>query len=205
VDFRKEGVYLELGKNERKRIGFEYRPVLGVDSFFLEKGKDERTDLVFFKFLSGSAIVEGDHENGLVFIDIKPTTVVKYKSDVIQFVRNNIILDIQSDYVSKDILKKIREFSESKDVLICVDDYGRDGSNRARVELLKPAYVKIDLEASEERFDFVLWSLNELKRINEDTEIILKNVSSEEDLEKMISFGINLWQGKLERKLTLLA
>jgi c-di-GMP-related signal transduction protein len=204
VDFRKEGIYLEVGKGERKKIGVEYRPVLGIESFFLEKGKDERTDLVFFKFLAGSAIVEEDHEKGLVFIDIKPTTVIKYPNDVVQFLRKNMVLDIQGDYVSREILEKLRDFAKNRDVLLSVDDYGRDGSNKARVEILRPAYVKIDLQASEEKFDFVLWSLNEIKRVSETTEIILKNVSTEEELEKMKSFGIKLWQGKLERTLSLL-
>ena len=203
VDFRKEGVFLESGKSERKRIGYEYLPRLGFESLFVAKEKDERSDLVIFKFLAGSAIVEGDFEKGLVFIDIKPTTMMKYPKDVVQFIRENLVLDIQKDFVSKEILEKIREFGRNRDVMLCVDDYGQEGSSRARVEILKPAYVKIDLQAHEEKFDFVLWSLNEIKRVSETTEVIVKNVSSEEELEKLLSFGIKLWQGKLERILTL--
>ena len=203
VDFRKEGIYLELGSGERKKIGYEYRPRLGVEGIFFDREKDERSDLVLFKFLAGSAIVEGDVEKGLVFVDIKPTTLIKYPRDVAQFVRNNMVLDIQKDFVSKEILEKIREFSKSRDVLLCVDDYGQEGSNKGRVEILGPAYVKIDLQAHDDKFDFVLWSMNEIKRLSETTEVIVKNVSSEEELEKLLSFGIKLWQGKLERILTL--
>ncbi len=203
MDFRKESIFSETPKGERKRIGFEYRARLGFESLYVGQEKDERSDLVIFKFLAGSAIVEGDLEKGLVFIDIKPTTLNRYPNDVVQFVRNNMVLDIQKDFVSKDILEKIHDFGKNRDVMLAVDDYGQEGSNRARVEILKPAYVKIDLQAHEEKFDFVLWSLNEIKRASETTEVIVKNVSSEEELEKLLSFGIKLWQGKLERILTL--
>jgi len=202
VEVRKEGIYLETGQG-RRRIGYEYLPDLGIHSYILERGVDEKTDLVLFKFLGASAIVEGDLEKGLVFVNIKPTTLVRYTTDVVQFVRRNLVLEIQRDVVGPDILRRIREFAEDRDVLLSVDDYGREGSRKERVEVLQPAYVKIDLPTSEDRFDFVLWAFEEIKRASPRSQVILKNVETEEDLEKMISFGINLWQGKLERKLAL--
>jgi len=203
VDFRKESIFLETGEGNRKRIGYEYRARLGFESLYISREKDERSDLVLFKFLAGSAIVEGDLEKGLVFIDLKPTTILKYPKDVVQFIRRNMVLDIQKDFVSRDILEKVRDFGKNREVLLCVDDYGEEGSKRERVEILKPAYVKIDLQAHEEKFDFVLWSLNEIKRVSENTEVIVKNVSAEEELERLLSFGIRFWQGKLEKILTL--
>jgi c-di-GMP-related signal transduction protein len=203
VEVRKEGVYLETGQNERRRIGYEYFPDLGIHNYMLERGVDERTDLILFKFLGATAIVEGDLEEGLVFVNIKPTTLVRYTTDVVQFVRKNLILEIQRDIVSRDILERIRDFATRRDVLLSVDDYGREGSKRERIEILQPAYVKIDLTASEDRFDFVLWAFEEIKQVSPRSQVILKNVETEEDLEKMVSFGINLWQGKLEKRLVL--
>ncbi len=203
MEVRKEGIYLETGQG-RRRIGYEYFPDLGIHSYILDRGIDEKTDLIFFKFLGASAIVEGDLEKGLVFINVKPTTLVKYTTDVVQFVRKNLVLEIQKDVVSRDILEKVREFAEKRDVLLSVDDYGVEGSRKERIEILQPAYVKIDLAASEDRFDFVLWAFEEIKKVSPASQVILKNVEREEDLEKMVSFGINLWQGKLERKLALI-
>ncbi|MDQ7038883.1 MAG: EAL domain-containing protein [Aquificota bacterium] len=203
MEVRKEGIYLETGTGERRRIGYEYFPDLGIHSYILQKGVDEKTDLVLFKFLGASAIVEGDLERGLVFVNIKPTTLVKYTTDVVQFVRKNLVLEIQKDVVSPDILRRIKKFAQDRDVLLSVDDYGKEGSRIERIEVLQPAYVKIDLSASEDRFDFVLWAFEEIKKVSPRSQVILKNVETEEDLEKMISFGINLWQGKLERKLVL--
>ena len=203
VEVRKEGIYLELGRGERRRVGYEYHPDLGIHNYMLERGVDEQTDLVLFKFLCASAIVEGDLERGLVFVNIKPTTITRYTTDVVQFLRENLVLEIQSDLVSRDILERIREFAERRDLLLSVDDYGREGSKRERIEILQPAYVKIDLSASEDRFDFVLWAFEEIKQASPRSQVVLKNVETEDDLEKMVSFGINLWQGKLERKLTL--
>ncbi len=203
MEVRKEGVYLELGGGERKRVGFEYLPDLGIHSYMIEKGVDERTDLVFFKFLCASAIVEGDLEEGLVFVNIKPTTITKYTTDVVQFVRENLILEVQRDMVSREILKKIRDFAESKGATLSVDDYGLEGSTKERVEILQPAYVKVKLPPSEERFDFVLWAFEEIKKASPGSQVVVKEVESEEDLSKLTSFGINLWQGKLEKKLAL--
>ncbi len=203
MDFRKEGIYLEKGKGQREKIGYEYRPYLGTESHLFGE-KDERTDLVMFKFLAGSAIVEEDMGKVRVFIDIKPLTLVKFTNDVVQFYRQGMVLDIQPELVSKDILKKIRSIANKRGFTLCLDNFG-EGYKRSYIEILQPDYVKVDLDSSQSRADLALWALDEIRKAGSKARIIAKNVSDLDELERLFSFGIRLWQGRLERKLTLLA
>ncbi len=202
MDFRKEGIYLEKGKGQRTKIGYEYKPYLGTESHLFRE-KDERTDLVMFKFLAGSAIVEEDMEKVRVFIDIKPTTLTKFTNDVVQFYRGGMILDVQPELVSKDILKKIRSIANKKGFTLCLDDFG-ENLKRSYIEILQPDYIKVDLDSSQSRTDLALWALDELRKAGSRARVIAKNVSEIEELERLSSFGIVMWQGRLERKLTLL-
>ena len=175
-----------------KRIGYEVlREGENNEEFFLQI--DEEEDYaIFLSNLEASCNLDG-----LIFLNIKPCTLVKYKEDIVKKLTDRHVIEIREDYSCIEALIEIEQLKRYYGFMLAIDDYGKEFSNYERVKLLKPEFVKIDVKGK--KWSELEDTIKELKRFN--VLLIAEKVEDEEAFHKSREIGFDFWQGFYERHL----
>jgi len=187
MNIKIEGIFRGIEK-----IGYEVlREGGNNEEFFLLIDEEEDYEIFLYNL---EASMELD---GLIFLNIKPCTLVKYKDEIVNKLTNKHVIEIREDYSCIETLIEIRSLKERFGFMLAVDDYGKEFSDYDRVKFLNPDFVKLDLK--DYKWENLEKVVKKLKALN--TYLIAEKVETEEEFYKCKKIGFDLWQGFYERKL----
>lgn len=195
-----EGIYKGL-----KRIGYEvllnergFEALLGhgnKDRLF--NRIDEDIDLAVF--LHHVNWANSHNLQGYVFINIKPSTLVKYYREIASSLKGKVVLEIREDFITDQELETLRRIRDDYKLLLSLDDVGKGASNIDRIKALRPNFIKIEIKLFDNvRILFGFVSL--LKEIH-NCHLIAEKVENEQLFRMVRGAGIELWQGFYEKEL----
>jgi len=151
-------------------------------------------------FISHMNYIKTNNLKGFNFVNIKPTTLVKFKDKILANIFGKTVLEIREDFVSDEILKKLARIREENYFLLSLDDFGTKASNFDRIKILKPDFIKLDMKILKTNRNEFLKLVEFLTSFSESV-LIAEKVENEEDYELITSCGIEIWSGFYEKKL----
>lgn len=196
-----EGIYKDLERIGQEILlderGFELVLGNGKKEKFFERINE---DIDFSLFLHHVEWVKRRALRSYSFINLCPSTLVKYAEDICNSITGKIVIEIREDYVEDKDFEVIVEIRRCCRFLLSLDDFGRKSSNLDRVLMLKPNFIKIDVSLfknATELFSFTSF----LERYARGIIMIAEKVETAEMLKKVRSAGIRFWQGWYEKQL----
>ncbi len=182
--------------------------ILTGDLIVLNKGEffsriSEIMDYIFF--CTHLDFAKSHLQGTKVFLNLFPNTLIKFHKRIGEVVNDSVVIELNERGISEASPKRLKEIKELYNLLIALDDFGRDQSNLDRLILLRPEYVKLDMEI----FRYVpngckrriLRNLQDTISALSTSRVIAEKVETLADLELIKEAGIELWQGFLHRKL----
>jgi len=196
-----EGIYRggerigqELLLNER---GFELIVGNGNKNKFFDS-IDE--DIDFSLFLHHIRWAREMNLRGFIFVNIKPTTLIKYRKEIREIVKGKVVIELREDFVRGELFGEIVNFRKEFPFLLSLDDFGRGSSNLDRVAMLLPNFIKLDMSLVKSVKDLANL-VHFLRNFAKGSLFIAEKVEDEKVYRTARSVGIELWQGWYERKL----
>ncbi len=192
-----EGIY-----KKTKKIGQEllYAGLLLPKKYreYIFNAIPEELDFQFF--MNHIDYIRKSKLSGYSFVNVKPSTFVKFKDKILENIFGKIVIEIREDFVEDEILKKLAKIREENYFLLSVDDFGTKASNIDRIKFLNPDFVKLDLSVLKgNRKDF--FKLIDFLKTFSDAILVAEKVETEEDYKLITSCGIEIWSGYYEKKL----
>ena len=197
-----EGVYRDFERVGQEVLldekGFELLAGDGKKEKLFE-GLDE--DIDFSLFLHHVNFVREKGFSGYTFVNLKPSTLIKYSREIMKVIRGKVVVEIREDHVGDRELEEIKRMRENFPFLLSLDDFGKKSSNLDRVLHLKPNFIKVDVSLFESRLDFLNF-VNFLSSYSGGAVLIAERVETKEQFKMVRSAGIRFWQGWFERELS---
>lgn len=196
-----EGIYKGLEKIGQEILlddkGFELIVGNGKKEKFFDR-LDE--DIDFSLFLHHVNWVHESGIEGYSFINLKPSTLVKYGAEIIKAVKGKVVIEVREDYMSDKEIEEIIRIRSNFPFLLSIDDFGRRSSNLDRIAFLRPNFVKIDMSLFESTKDLVYFA-SFLRNYSGGSVLIAEKVEDEKVYRMARGAGIEMWQGYYEREL----
>jgi len=136
----------------------------------------------------------------LVFLNVKPSTLVKYKEKIFEMITGKMVIELREDGIDTEMLKELVEIRKNYPFLLSLDDFGRNSSNFDRLKLLNPQFLKIKISFFNRKELVHLITL--VKSINPKCKLIAEKVETYEDFKIAKALGFDFWQGYLEKNLS---
>ncbi len=196
-----EGIY-----KRDKKIGHEVLLNEKGLEVFMGNGKKEKffdgidEEIDFSLFLHHIRWVRKNRLPGYSFINIKPSTLVRYKKEIPYAVKGRIVIEIREDHIDSGDIGQIIELRENFPFLLSIDDFGRGSSNLDRIVKLRPNFIKLDMSLFDGLKDLVRFT-HFLSNYSSDSILIAEKVENEDLYRISNGAGIPLWQGWYEKKL----
>ncbi|WP_457601562.1 EAL domain-containing protein [Hydrogenivirga sp.] len=147
-------------------------------------------------FLSHLETVKADNSPCFYFVNIKPTTLLKYFHEIIhQVPTGRVVFEIREDYLDKEDTLEIKRLREEYMFLLSIDDFGSGASNFDRVKTLKPNFVKVEIPLFNKREIVFVSSM--LRKSLPHAHLIAEKVEDEETLSMAIAGSFAFYQGWL--------
>ncbi len=194
---RVEGIY-RVDRRIGQELLYDYTPLRISREKFFEVVEE---DFDYVCFLSHIDYIEKEGLEGFSFVNIKPRTVLKYRDRVLRKLKPKIVLDLREDLVTPAELWELRRMREENPFLLSIDDFGCQGSNLDRIEILQPDFVKIDVNLL--RFKGWVCFENLIRFLKDYTKAVLiaEKVETEEELRIALDSGVEVWSGFYEVRL----
>ena len=191
---RLEGIYQGL-----KQVGYEVLfesselPLNGNKEKFFEKVDEEIDFLIFTEHVRRTQDI-----GGLKFLNIKPSTLIKYANQIIEIIDGKTVIELREDYAEEEEINAIRKLREKYPFLLSIDDFGRKASNFDRLFILRPNFVKIEIPLFDRK------TLCQLVYILKTfpVKLIAEKVETEKDFKLVKSLNFDFWQGFFSKKVT---
>lgn len=192
-----EGIY-RVDRRIGQELLYDYTPLRISREEFFEVVEE---DFDYVCFLSHIDYIEREGLEGFSFVNIKPKTLLKYGDRVLRKLKPGIVLDLREDLVTPAELWELRRIREEKPFLLSIDDFGYQGSNLDRIEILQPDFVKIDVNLL--RFKGWVCFENLIRFLKDYTKAVLiaEKVETEEELRIALDSGVEVWSGFYEVRL----
>ena len=156
-------------------------------------------DIDFSLFIHHVNWAKKSNLGGFFFINIKPSTLVKYAREVIHVLSGKVVVEIREEVLSDDEIEEIKKLRADFPFLLSIDDMGRGASNLDRVGELSPNFIKLDMKIVKGVAQLTLL-VNFLKEFSPSSVLIAEKVETEREYRMVRGAGIKLWQGWYERK-----
>lgn len=135
---------------------------------------------------------------GYTFINIKPSTFLRYYRDILDMIDRKIVIELREDWMDKHETKEIIEIRKHYPFLLSIDDFGTGASNFDRVKDLQPNFLKIEFSLFKSSPKDLIHFVDFLKRYTKAV-LIAEKVETEEDFRLARSCGVEWWSGYYER------
>ncbi len=192
---RLEGIYQGL-----KQVGYEVLfesselPLNGNKEKFFEKVDEEIDFLIFTEHVRRTQDI-----GGLKFLNIKPSTLIKYANQIVEIIDGRVVIELREDYASEEEIIQIRKLREKYPFLLSIDDFGKQASNFDRLLILEPNFVKIEVNLFDRK---TLWNLVSILKTYP-VKLVAEKVENREQWKMVKSFGFDFWQGYYSRTLKI--
>lgn len=164
----------------------------GAKEKFFENLDEEIDFLIFSEHLKRTEKLKG-----IRFVNLKPSTLIKYAGKILEMLDGRTVIELREDYASEEEIKEIEKIRKKFPFLLSIDDFGKQASNFDRILLLKPNFVKIEINFFDRK---TLWYLANLIRTHK-IKLIAEKVETERDFKMIKSFGFDFWQGYFSKKI----
>lgn len=196
-----EGIY-----RDREKIGQEVLTDEKRFEVFMKNGNKERffrsidEGIDFSLFIHHVNWAKRSRMRGYFFINLKPSTLVKYSREIVHVLDRKIVVEIREDFLTDEEVEIIKRLREDFPFLLSIDDMGKGASNLDRVRELLPNFIKLDIKiiGSVSQLTFFVSFLREFAPRSI---LIAEKVETEKDYRMIRGVGIKLWQGWYERQL----
>ncbi len=197
-----EGIY-----KGKERIGQElladekhFHVLMGngnKEKFFQSIGED----IDFSLFMHHVKWARESNLGGYFFINVKPSTLVRYVDNIVHILSQKIVIEIREDALEERDIEKIKEIRKDFPFLLSIDDMGRGASNLDRVSELSPNFIKLDMEVIRKTpVSHLTLLVNFLRGFAPQSVLIAEKVETEQEYRMIKGAGIEIWQGWYERK-----
>ncbi len=196
-----EGIYRGLERVGQEVLldekGFEIIVGNGRKEKFFDR-LDE--DIDFSLFLHHVNWVYENGIGGYSFVNLKPSTLVKYGGEIIRAIKGKIVIEVREDHMGDKEIEEVVRIRSNFPFLLSIDDFGRRSSNLDRIALLEPNFVKVDMTLFRDAKELVYFT-SFLRSYSVRSVLIAEKVEDEKVYRMARGAGIELWQGYYERDL----
>ena len=195
-----EGIYRDTEKIGQEVLTDEKR-----FEVFMKNGNKDRffrsidEDIDFSLFIHHVNWARSSRMRGYFFINIKPSTLVKYSKEIVHILDGKIVVEIREDFLTDEEVEVIKNLRRDFPFLLSIDDMGRGASNLDRIKELLPNFIKIDIKIIESVSQLTFF-VSFLREFAPQSILIAEKVETEKDYRMVKGAGIELWQGWYERE-----
>jgi len=155
---------------------------------------EESIDLEIFK-----RNLEVVKEKGLYFLNLKPSTLLKYAGHIVELISPNVVIELREDAIEEPILLQLVNLRRYYPFRLSLDDFGRIASNVDRLKLLVPQFVKIEVPLFTVKE--LVFLVNFVKSVDRNCKVVAEKVENESLFKLAKGVGFELWQGFYEKEL----